>query len=77
MRKIKTAKGIAMELCKREAGKKQVDIAQMTEIVGHLSDMFFEDNPPFTGLENIFETLYNNGARRDRKLKRDKGKVNK
>ena len=72
MRKIKTAKGIALELCKREAGKKQVDIAQMTEIVSHLSDMIIEMEFEMRTLSDI---LLKNGT--SRKLKRDKGKVRK
>jgi hypothetical protein len=42
MKQIKTIKALAKELCKRESGKKQVDIAQMTEILGRLSDILFE-----------------------------------
>lgn len=40
--KIKTINALTKELCKREAGKKQVDIAQMKETVGHLADIFYE-----------------------------------
>ena len=72
MRKIKTIKGIALELCKREAGKREVDIAQMTEIVAHLSDMMIEMEFEMRTLSDI---LYKNGT--IRKLKRDKGKVKK
>jgi hypothetical protein len=43
MKQIKTIKALAKELCSREKGKKQVDIAQMTEIVNHLSDITFEN----------------------------------
>lgn len=35
-------KKLILEICKREKLKKQVDIAQVTEIVGHLSDLFWE-----------------------------------
>ena len=72
MRKIRTVKAIALELCKREAGKKQVDIAQMTEIVAHLSDLMVEMEFEMRTLPDI---LHKNGT--IRKLKRDKGKVKK
>ena len=36
-----TIKQLAKELCKREGKKKQVDIAQMTEVLGHLADILF------------------------------------
>lgn len=42
MRRIKTLRALAVELCRREGLKKQVDIAQMLEILGHLSDIFYE-----------------------------------
>ena len=72
MKKIKTIKGIALELCRREAGKKQVDVAQMTEIVAHLSDMIIEMEFEMRTLSDI---LLKNGT--SRKLRRDKGKVRK
>ena len=72
MKKIKTIKGIALELCRREAGKKQVDVAQMTEIVAHLSDMMVEMEFEMRTLSDI---LLKNGT--SRKLRRDKGKVKK
>jgi hypothetical protein len=37
-----TFKKLVKELAKRETGKKQVDIAQMTEIVSHLADIVYE-----------------------------------
>lgn len=38
-----TMNQITKELCKREGLKKQVDIAQMKEILGHLADIFWEE----------------------------------
>lgn len=35
-----TIKQLAKELCKREGKRKQVDIAQMTEVLGRLADIF-------------------------------------
>ena len=39
MRKLKTVNEIVQELCARETGKAEVNIAQMREIVGQLADM--------------------------------------
>jgi predicted house-cleaning noncanonical NTP pyrophosphatase (MazG superfamily) len=38
-----TIKKLIAELCKREGLKKQVDVAQVTEIVGHLADILKEE----------------------------------
>ncbi len=35
-------KELVLELCKREKKRKQINIAQMTETVGHLADIFGE-----------------------------------
>lgn len=40
---MKTIKALAKELAKREGKRKQVDIAQITEILGHLSDIAYND----------------------------------
>jgi len=65
MKQIKTIKGLAIELCKREKKKKQVDIAQMSETLGHLSDIYFENrNKP---LPHIGYILFNNGLKRAKK----------
>lgn len=34
---------LAKEIAKREGKKKQTDIAQIKEIIGHLCDIFHED----------------------------------
>lgn len=38
-----TIKQLAREICRREKLKKQVDIAQVNEILGHLSDILFSE----------------------------------
>jgi len=38
-----TPKKAISELCKREGLKKQVDRAQMAEVYGHFSDLFWEE----------------------------------
>lgn len=35
-------KALVKEICRREKLKKQVDIAQVTEICGHLADILYE-----------------------------------
>jgi hypothetical protein len=56
---MKTVKALVKELCKREGLKKQVDIAQMNEIVGHLSDIVTQS--PMWKIESL---LFRNGVRR-------------
>lgn len=41
--KLKNTKSLILELCRREAKKKQVNVAQMSEIVARLRDIFKED----------------------------------
>lgn len=36
-------KELTKEICKREGLKKQVEIGNVREILGHLSDLFFEE----------------------------------
>lgn len=43
---------VAMELCRREGKKVQVNIAQMKEIVRCLTEMIWEDRNILRGLEN-------------------------
>lgn len=38
-----TIKKLIREICKREGLKKQVDISQITEVVGHIADIFYEE----------------------------------
>ena len=62
---MKTIKQLVKELCKREGLKKQVDVAQISEIVGHLSDIVYEyssavDFP-------LYMMLHKNGEKRAKK----------
>ena len=50
--KLKNIKSVVLELCKLEAGKKQVDVAQMTEIVSKLSRMVFESEKDYLSNTN-------------------------
>lgn len=59
---MKTSKEIVLELCKREGKKRQVNVAQMTEIVGHLADIMHECS--ITGAVDLVHTLYKLGTRR-------------
>ena len=58
--KFLTPAQVSRLLCKAEGLKKQVDIAQMSEIVGAISDLLFA---PETSL-SIYNALYRNGRRR-------------
>lgn len=64
MKPIKTIKALAKEICKREGKKKQVDIAQVSEILGVLSDIVYDDFYHTLGL------LFWNGHRRWKKRKK-------
>lgn len=74
---MKTIRGLTLLLCKREAKKKQVDIAQMSETMGHLSDIYYEF---FCNLKhtNVGLILLQNGRRRAlRKAKSKNGQRKK
>lgn len=58
---IKTIKGLAKELCRLEEKKKQVDIAQMSEVLSNLSDIVYER------LINASILFYDNGLKRAQK----------
>lgn len=57
---MKTIKALAKELAKREGKRKQVDIAQISELLGHLSDMVYDDC-------KSMDILFNNGEKRAKK----------
>lgn len=59
MKKITTIKALARELAKLEAKKKQVNIAQMSEIVGKLSDLAYGGR-----FKNLHAMLKKNGQKR-------------
>lgn len=54
------------ELCKREGLKRQSDIAQVGELVGHLSDIVYEDGIDLLP-SSLMHYLYRNGKRRAKK----------
>jgi hypothetical protein len=62
-----TMSQIVVELCRREGKKKQVNIAQMREIVANLCDILVENH------EAVI-TLMMNGAKRDKKKSAKKKK---
>ena len=62
---MKTIKQLVKELCKREGKRIGVSVAQMNEIVGHLSDIVYEyssavDFP-------LYMMLHKNGEKRAKK----------
>jgi hypothetical protein len=62
---INSVKDIAQELAKREGLKKQVNVAQLTEVVAHLSDLIYQQIRMGAGRgELISQVLYKNGSRR-------------
>lgn len=66
-----TIKQLAKELAKREGLKKQVDIAQIQELLGHLSDILFEEfERDGDILGETSDCLYDNGAKRAKKRKK-------
>lgn len=68
---METINDVVEELCKREGKKRQVNVAQMAEIVGHLSDMFFE---AFSSEDHALPTILilNGNKRAKAKKKRRK-----
>lgn len=68
-------KKLVKELCRIEGKKKQVDVAQMTEIVGHLSDILYNDIPLSVGIaislckETFLYSLLELGFNRSKKKK--------
>jgi hypothetical protein len=66
-----TVKALIKELCKREKLKKQVDIAQVTEIVGHLSDLLWEECKSGVAESKMLGSVLMNGKKREmKKLKK-------
>jgi hypothetical protein len=64
---VKTIRALVNELVRREGLKKQVEIAQVRELVGHLSDIMYEwINGLDTNL-SLLRVLYENGRRRAKK----------
>lgn len=65
-----TNKDLVLNLCRRERGKKQVNVAQMTEIVSNLSDIVFV--MPKLMLYNLLHELTQLGEVRAKKSKNKK-----
>jgi hypothetical protein len=63
-----TLKALALEISKREGLKKQVDIAQISEILRVFFDIYFSKN---TGMEMLVLAEY---AKRSKPKKKSKGK---
>lgn len=66
-----TIKQLAVKLCKKEKKKKQVDIAQMMEILGVLSDIMHHEWEHSTKLV-ILSTILKNGEKRAKKNSKKK-----
>lgn len=60
---MKTQKELIAELMRREGKNRQVDVAQMSEIVGHLADIVHEELKKGVEL-NVVEMLDRLGERR-------------
>lgn len=60
---LKTAKQLAKAMCQREGGKVQVNVAQMTEIIGLLSELCYFDS-------GVVSILIRNGENRLKKKKK-------
>jgi hypothetical protein len=68
-----TPNQLAKELARREGLKKQVDIAQIKELIGHLSDIFYEmwtDNDLWETTEELFDLGRKRAAKRAKKGKK-------
>jgi hypothetical protein len=64
-----TIKQLVKELCRREGLKKSMDVAQVTELVGHLADLIFTEQSlqgPVS-IPTIFKNLYELGKKRFKK----------
>ena len=71
---LKNMNELAVELTKREGGKVNLSIAQIKEVIGHLSDIIYEENIKFGPEQekvNFCNMLLLNGSHRalDRKNK--------
>jgi len=63
-----TFKKLVNELCKREKLKKQVDVAQVSELIGHLADIIFEGEGPDDAWEyDLSDMLFYVGEKRAKK----------
>lgn len=65
-----TPNKLAKELAKREGLKKQVDIAQIKELIGHLADMCYAEFQSGADQLAVWDCLYTLGEKRAKKRKK-------
>lgn len=65
-----TFQQLAVELCKREGKKKQVDIAQMSEILKNLCKILAEDPPELVAMRCLLKQV-TNASKKNKKNKRE------
>jgi len=68
---IKNITELAMEVARRERGKKQVNIAQIKEILAIISDLTYEHKTWFSWSNPLIMIFQKNGQRR-KKLNRNR-----
>jgi len=62
---IKNMNDLAQEITRREGGKKNLSIAQVKEVLAHLSDVIYEDDTrPREGFVGVSTIVFLNGERR-------------
>jgi hypothetical protein len=66
-------KKLVLEITKREGLKKEVSVAQVREIIGHLCDVIFEEREE-NGISQSMKAIIENGAKRVRKSRRKNSK---
>lgn len=64
--RIKNMNKLAVAVAKREGGKKSLDIAQIKEVLAHLSDIVYQASPEERPLIEVM--LYKNGKRRGNRV---------
>ena len=64
--KIKNITQLRNELLKREAGKRQVDVAQMNDVLAVLCDLLLELDEP----SMVYVILHKNAVRRSKRRKK-------
>ena len=65
--KIENMSHLSEELTRREGGKVNLSIAQVKEVLAHLSDIIYSDDP--SQVSASCNLLYENGKRRHKKNK--------
>jgi len=64
---IENMNKLAEEVTRREGGKVNLSIAQIKEVLGHLSDVVYSEDP--SEASHTYKLLYENGKRRAKKKK--------